>query len=364
MITPEVKLAVDQVVRGIPSKAIRDGAFDQKLVEIIVRQADGKISEIAKCALENEVSQQSFTKVLSKVPAIGGVNTVSSLANNVQTEMVRQEVKKVGKDVKEVLNVTKDLSVNVDKLTKGMSVVQGLSFLNTALSAANLGVSMIGFSNVNKRLDSLQDELHTMQQTVTKIDHAVTDLKNMKILEIVNNGHTLIDKAEVLFQHFSDGEYDLKECESVLGEYRTYLRYVQSLMNNGILDYEAGYQISMNLLRSYSEILKNYLIEYYYTHDGKIPSLYSSYLQTISSFAEPQFRAQLFDHVYLDCDCLKADAEKSQLCHLLLVSNAYTQVTDTEYLISQLPEKQNYLDLQDAITKDVQKRVDIAVSFQ
>ena len=287
MITPEVKLAVDQVVRGIPSKAIRDGAFDQKLVEI-----------------------------------------------------------------------------NVDKLTKGMSVVQGLSFLNTALSAANLGVSMIGFSNVNKRLDSLQDELHAMQQTVTKIDHAVTNLKNMKILEIVNNGHTLIDKAEVLFQHFSDGEYDLKECESVLGEYRTYLRYVQSLMNNGILDYEAGYQISMNLLRSYSEILKNYLIEYYYTHDGKIPSLYSSYLQTISSFAEPQFRVQLFDHVYLDCDCLKADAEKSQLCHLLLVSNAYTQVTDTEYLISQLPEKQNYLDLQDAITKDVQKRVDIAVSFQ
>ena len=45
--------------------------------------------------------------------------------------MVRQEVKKVGKDVKEVLNVTKDLSVNVDKLTKGMSVVQGLSFLRT-----------------------------------------------------------------------------------------------------------------------------------------------------------------------------------------------------------------------------------------
>ena len=41
MITPEVKLAVDQVVRGIPSKAIRDGAFDQKLVEVIVRQADG-----------------------------------------------------------------------------------------------------------------------------------------------------------------------------------------------------------------------------------------------------------------------------------------------------------------------------------
>ena len=67
MITTEVKLAVDQVVRGIPSKAIRDGAFDQKLVEVIVRQADGKISEIAKCALENEVSQQSFTKVLSKV---------------------------------------------------------------------------------------------------------------------------------------------------------------------------------------------------------------------------------------------------------------------------------------------------------
>ena len=167
MITPKIELTVKELVKGIPVKALKNGKLDQKFVEIVVRQADGKISGIVKCALDSGEGQKLVSGILSKVPAMGGLGTISSVVNNVQTEMVRREVKKVGKDVKKVLEITKDMSVNIDKIAQGMNVVQSLSILNTAMSAVNLGVSIAGFITVNKKLDKLKDEIEEIHRVVS-----------------------------------------------------------------------------------------------------------------------------------------------------------------------------------------------------
>lgn len=362
MISPETAVAVNKLVQGIPFQALRDGRLDEKVIEVVVRRADGKIAQFAKCAVENGSTGQSLAGVLSNVPSIGGVSTVSSLANNMQTQMVYREVKQVKKDVREVLDLTKDMSVNIDRMAKGMSVVQGLSFLNAALSVANLGITITGFSKVNQRLDELYQEVADIRQTLQDIQRTAGELKRIKILEVVNGGHALIDKTAVLFQHRSDGVCGTEEYESVLGDHRTYLRLVQNLMSAGILDFETGYQLSMNLLRGYTEILTGYLEEYYYSHDHHIPQLYQTYLDTICSFAAPQFMSQLFDHLYLDRDLSKTDAQKSKLCHFMLVSNAYTRAEDTRELLLQLPEQKDYADLQARLEQDAENRVNASLS--
>ena len=103
----------------------------------------------------------------------------------------------------------------------------------------------------------------------------------------------------------------MQRFNAVLRAYQSYFEFVQSLMNESILDYESGYQLIMNLLRSYTEILKNYIVEYAYTHNGKLPNICDSYIQTILSFAEPQFTEPLFDYIYLNNNLSKMDAKNS-----------------------------------------------------
>lgn len=157
----------------------------------------------------------------------------------------------------------------------------------------------------------------------------------------------------------------LKErFNAVLRAYQSYFEFVQSLMNESILDYESGYQLIMNLLRSYTEILKNYIVEYAYTHNGKLPNICDSYIQTILSFAEPQFTEPLFDYIYLNNNLSKMDAKNSLLSHLLLVGNARIRIEDTRYLVSQIPEKEGYLKLQNSIEEYNTKRLQSALSAQ
>ena len=351
MITPKIELTVKELVKGIPVKALKNGKLDQKFVEIVVRQADGKISGIVKCALDSGEGQKLVSGILSKVPAMGGLGTISSVVNNVQTEMVRREVKKVGKDVKKVLEITKDMSVNIDKIAQGMNVVQSLSILNTAMSAVNLGVSIAGFITVNKKLDKLKDESE-------EIHRVVLDVKNIQVSEIFNTGVELVPKTKELLQHIQDGDCQLIDYEKLLGQYRDYLRKMKDYISQGSVSYEKAYKIVMYLLPIYAEILNKYIVEYYYAKNRFPEMIYSTHLDAIESFAEPQFMEQLFDYVFLNCGKTKKIAEEAQEVHLLLVGNAYTQVEDTKELVLALPDKGNYLRLQDVITKEAHNRVD------
>ena len=350
-ITPRIEFTVNELIKGIPVKALKNGKLDEKFVEIVVRQADGKISGIVKCALDSGEGQKMVSSILSKVPAMGGIGTISSLANNVQTEMVRREVKNVGKDVKKVLEITKDMSVNIDKIAQGMNVVQSLSILNTAMSAVNLGVSIAGFIAVNKKLDKLKNEIE-------EIHRVVLDVKNIQVLEIFNTGAELVSKTKDLLQHIQDSDCQLKDYENLLGQYRDYLRKMKDYISQGSVSYEKAYKIVMYLLPIYAEILNKYIVESYYAKNRFPEIIYSTHLDTIVTFAEPQFMEQFFDYVFLDCGKTKKIAEEAQEVHVLLVGNAYTQVEDTKGLVLALPDKESYLTLQDLIKKEAHSRVD------
>lgn len=233
-------------------------------------------------------------------------------------------------------------------------------FLQSLLTALKDG-SPKPISSAVKRSGPVKEILSTDLQEVRR---NTEDIKKTQLLEVVNRGSDLIHQAEELFQYLSDQECDMQRFNAVLRAYQSYFEFVQSLMNESILDYESGYQLIMNLLRSYTEILKNYIVEYAYTHNGKLPNICDSYIQTILSFAEPQFTEPLFDYIYLNNNLSKMDAKNSLLSHLLLVGNARIRIEDTRYLVSQIPEKEGYLKLQNSIEEYNTKRLQSALSAQ
>ena len=150
----------------------------------------------------------------------------------------------------------------------------------------------------------------------------------------------------------------MKDYENLLGQYRDYLRKMKDYISQGSVSYEKAYKIVMYLLPIYAEILNKYIVESYYAKNRFPEIIYSTHLDTIVTFAEPQFMEQFFDYVFLDCGKTKKIAEEAQEVHVLLVGNAYTQVEDTKGLVLALPDKESYLTLQDLIKKEAHSRVD------
>ena len=75
----------------VPSSMLRTNEFGQKFIECVGRETDAKIAEMVKC-MAKDVPQKTFENVLSNIPSVGGLGTVSSLVNNVQPESERREV--------------------------------------------------------------------------------------------------------------------------------------------------------------------------------------------------------------------------------------------------------------------------------
>lgn len=348
----EARILVEQIVKRLPKNAIKNGQLDEKLIEVVIRRSDGKISSMVKCALDNGGKDKILSKVIQNVPvgAISGVGTISSLANNVQTEMVRKEVKKLGKDVKEVLELTKNMSANIDKIAQGMSVVQSLSILNVALSAANIGVSVAGFTIMSKKLDAVGSELY-------KIHEIVSELKDMRIKEIINEGHELVDQTKGFYQRIDFKEASSKDYEYILGKYRSYVRNLRDMILCGHIDFQQGYSIIMGLLPAYIELLKKYVIEVFYAKRIFPQIEYDTHIKVIYSLADKEFLDMLFDFAYIEKQVSKLDSETAQGIHLLTVGNAYADAEDTRNLVLALPEKKNYMALERAIAEESKRRL-------
>jgi len=135
------------VMRGIP-EAARAG-LENKTLHLfgsVIRRADGTIAyhlqeaaPLAKMALggANHLN----------VP-LQGLNAVSSIVNNVQTEIVRQGVARV---------------------QHGVELLQQMGLANLALSGAGLGVSVAGFAVINHKLNTIAARLGGVEDGLSQI---------------------------------------------------------------------------------------------------------------------------------------------------------------------------------------------------
>lgn len=57
----------------------------------------------------------------------------------------------------------------------------------------------------------------------------------------------------------------MKDYEYILGKYREYLRNLRDTVLCRHIDYEQSYSIIMGLIPIYSDILKRYIVEVYYS---------------------------------------------------------------------------------------------------
>lgn len=135
------------VLRAIP-EAARIGLENNTLhlFGSVIRRANGTIAyHLQEAAPLAQVALGSANPL--GIP-LQGVNTVSSIVNNVQTEIVRQGVARV---------------------QQGVEVLQQIGLANVALSGAGLGVSIAGFAVMNHKLNTIAARLGGVEDGLSQI---------------------------------------------------------------------------------------------------------------------------------------------------------------------------------------------------
>ena len=104
-----------------------------------VRLTDGTMFEMAKPAAQ--AISQLTSSFGSMNPVVAGVNLASSLASSVQCAFIQAGVNSANVKLDDVLVKLNSIS----EAMGGLSTVKALSWVNTAFSLANSGISIAGF---------------------------------------------------------------------------------------------------------------------------------------------------------------------------------------------------------------------------
>lgn len=156
--------ATAEAVTGIDAGQLR-------IVGSLVRHASGPLkgkihSYLQETGLAGALLQglqQSGTSLVSGGPGAAAAQLASSLAANVQGEIIRRGVNRIeGK---------------VDVLVSGMEKLQGLGIANLALSATGIGVSLVGFGMMNARLSRVEDRLAKLTEGTDRILAAIERIR-------------------------------------------------------------------------------------------------------------------------------------------------------------------------------------------
>ncbi|GFZ86404.1 hypothetical protein [Sphingobium fuliginis] len=134
------------VLRAIP-EAARIG-LDNKTLHLfgsVIRRSNGTIAYHLQ---EAAPLAQAFGSANPMGMALQGVSAASSVANNVQTEIVRQGVARV---------------------QHGIKLLQQMGLANLALGGVGLGVSVAGFAIMNHKLDDIASRLGGIQDGLSQI---------------------------------------------------------------------------------------------------------------------------------------------------------------------------------------------------
>ena len=349
----------DIIVHGMTSSEM-ERLIKKGVVETVNRRKDAKIQNMLKHTwdfaeksgvgddLKKSIGKQ-FAKAASSIATNGvfsGATLVSSVANNVQTEMVRRAVKEVSGKVDILTDVVKDMSVHVESIANGMQIMQKVSFLNTGLSLVNTGVSVATFIVVNKKLNEIQATLNTLADTVDKI-------YKIEVANIISETSNLISRFKSFQMHYEDGDLDYRNMYILLSDTKSQIEKLINLSLSEALPFDFANELIYKMLPVYSESLTFYL-EYYYKNKGTIESSGVEYFQNIyNELLQENYINRFEDYLIIDKDYNDRDSSLLLTEQKYIIANYFTGVSDTRELIENTDSYDEYIKLQKCIDDTV-----------
>ena len=314
-----------------------------------VRSLTGQMIEMAKPTVASTLKVSTGGIGLGPVGA--AVNITSSLANNVQSGIIQHSINVANAKLDVVVQQLSSLA----NAMQGLQQVQVLSWVNSAFSLANCGISVAGFYMTLNRLGQLQNQLGQFFDLYKqdRNDQQVEDYQNYLMLL---KGH-----LSYLQERYKNNTFDRQtflqreaNIESDLTRTGNYLRTILKDFQKKTIDGKTGCQIIFTLCVVYAQTVNEFCCQYFYAHGIQHP-IFRDWLSVLDEIDSPAFREFLKRYFTFDPEYISVSPKLKQTAHHILFESVCQQknrllmCADTVKL---LPEDQ-YVHLDDLLNQEV-----------
>ena len=318
-----------------------------------VRSLTGQMIEMAKpiATTAAKTATQAAAGGMGLGPVGAAVNITSSLANNVQSDILQRSVNMANAKLD---TVVKQLGTLANAM-QGLQQVQVLSWVNSAFSLANCGISVAGFYMTLNKLGQVQGSLgqfFDLYKQNSEIKH-VEDYQNY-LMQLKNHLSFLQERykndtfdRQSFLQRETTIENDLTRTEN-------YLRKILKAFQARTIDGKVGCQIIFTLCVVYAQTVNEFCCQYFYAHGIQHP-MFRDWISVLDEIDSPAFREFLKRYFSFDREYIAVSPKLKQAAHHILFESVGQQKSrlmlcaDT---VKQLPEEQ-YVHLDDLLNQEV-----------
>lgn len=269
------------------------------------------------------------------------VSLISSLAGNVQNEIVRRGVNQANSKLDMSLEKMDQINDSVNKLlTKG-----SWNWVGNTIGLANCGISLVGFYMTLQKIDSIKSQIEQFaseyQRNIMsdKTDKAqVLELELKEDIEILQDRQTYVDER-VITQHLHETTVFLK-------------RLISDTLGDAI-DKEVAYCLIYRISIIHAQVIRLYSALHYYDR-GKTPGSLDQWLEPLDIINGENFRKKLKVFLWYQCPDITMEQK-----NIVYESSTYSEeyaLGNIAYALKMVKtiDKNQYLNLNDYLLNKIQ----------
>lgn len=308
------------------------------VVEAVFRMRDAKFK-----AMKNFEIVGSAEKTVEKALKDG-------LGGKINANLF-QEIGKYRNDMKALSPLVKDMAMKVDEVVNLGGVLKSLSYLNVGLSLVNIGVDVVGFAIIAKKMDKLSAELKAEMRGIAE---GIDRIEARDETEIARECESLAHRINRIVDNIKQQDnLDLNELDQLLSDIKTYIsNTIIQNVKRGAYDVESGYRVINVLLPAYSFLMTEYVTRFYYQYQD-IPSNFKPFMTLYNDIEDRALREYVKDYLFLSKGMHMRDVLDAINAQSLIVLNGAVQIEDRLAVLKVLKTRENMEQLDKGIEKTV-----------
>lgn len=319
--------------------------------EVFIRTVQGKCSEIAKCAIAvSPEKSKEITKIAVNATQQLGVtgkdlsNFKTDLLHQINPQEIRRNLASLSKTQMQNSALLKNMSQNVNSIYSVVSSVQAISWLNAALSIANIATTIISTVVICKKLNEINEKLDVISIQLENVDKKISSLKRIQFeTSIAKPCRDLVRDYKVIIDEFeNDIPVSKNKMISMINNCCSQIETIINLRSE--YDMNDMLLLLYDLVPVYTDLIIRFYQQYY---DPKKPqyALHDDWMKVFSLLSCEGFRNDIRDYYCISRRKNNKELNEIMDCQYLVTIGAQQKIEQVLSDLSKCDSPSDYRDI-------------------
>ena len=326
---------------------------EKKYAEIVIREANARISAIVKCAIDSSDDQTKNEQVMEKVlNSLGFIDEESFVKDS---KNVYKELQNLQRGFLEMNDTTRQAVSFLDNCFEGINSLKVLQAANTAISFANLITTASGIVILSNKLDKISKDLGVVSRGIASLENKMDQALSRQKNEIIAEYKGIVRRYYTMAMRISDKhDIDPLDINELIITISSFIEKMFGNLIDDAFDRELAISMMYSLVNPYASLIREYIIRYFCLYE-KIPANYVDHLETFNAFLDDDFCNKVKECYFIDKGMSNRTSVNTFNAEVMGITNSVTKIRDIKDLIQQLKTKENYLRFSESLDEEVRR---------